>query len=180
MEDEMRKMWMLLLVAAVAASVYGGVAWATAGSGITANVTLARGTTPHFKLKLRDVPGPTDVVVQHITVAPGGFTGWHTHPGPAIVVIQSGQITLYDGPSRGGDDGGDGEGDHASHEGGGHASCVGTTYTAGQLFVDPGYGHVHIGRNEGSSVTELYTTYLQVPVGASQRIDVASPGNCPF
>jgi hypothetical protein len=175
MEDEMRRAWMLLLVAAVTASVYGGVAWATGGSGITANVTLARGTSPHFKLKLHESPGPTDVVVQHITVAPGGYTGWHTHPGPAIVVIQSGQITLYDGPSNGADE----EGDHAGSNGS-HASCTGTTYTAGQVFVDPGYGHVHIGRNEGSTATELYTTYLQVPPGTSQRIDVPSPGNCPF
>jgi hypothetical protein len=29
---------------------------------------------------------PTDAVVQQVVVGPGGFTGWHTHPGPAIVM----------------------------------------------------------------------------------------------
>ena len=97
------------------------------------------------------------------------------------MVVQSGQITLYDAPSSGGGGGGDdsGDGDHASHDGA-PASCVGTTYTAGQVFVDPGYGRVHVGRNEGQTPAEVYTTYLQVPVGGAQRIDVPSPGNCPF
>ena len=48
------------------------------------------------------------------------------------------------------------------------------------MFVDEGRGHVHIGRNEGSTNAELYVTYLDVPVGAEPRIDVPRPGNCPF
>ena len=61
------------------------------------------------------------------------------------------------------------------------AGCTGTTYPAGKVFVDSGYGHAHFGRNEGTGNTELWVTYLDVPVGASPRIDVASaPGNCAF
>lgn len=38
--------------------------------------------------------GPTDVRVQKIVVGPGGFSGWHHHPGIVIVAVQSGSITF--------------------------------------------------------------------------------------
>jgi hypothetical protein len=60
-------------------------------------------------------------------------------------------------------------------------SCARIDYDAGEAFVDPGHGHVHIARNEGSSNLELYATYFQVPPGGAFRIDVpTAPGNCPF
>jgi quercetin dioxygenase-like cupin family protein len=37
---------------------------------------------------------PSEVVAQQITLAPGGHTGWHTHPGPAVLVVKSGAMTL--------------------------------------------------------------------------------------
>ena len=100
-----------------------------------------------------------------MTIAPGGSTGWHSHPGPAVVIVKSGSFTLYDGDDR---------------------KCRGTTYSVdpaspvGKVFIDEGRGHVHIGRNEGSTNTELYVTYLDVPAGALPRIDVPDPGNCRF
>ena len=101
-----------------------------------------------------------------MTIAPGGSTGWHSHPGPAVVIVKSGSLTLYDGDDR---------------------RCIGTAYTAnpatpavGKVFIDEGRGHVHIGRNEGSTNTELYVTYLDVPVGAAPRIDVPRPGQLPL
>jgi quercetin dioxygenase-like cupin family protein len=142
------------LLAAIAA-VAVGTAVATPGSGIGATI-LARGTLDgHFKLKLRDSSNAGDAIVQQLIVAPGGQTGWHSHPGPAIVVVKSGSFTLYDG------------------------DCAATTYSAGKVFVDSGYGHVHIGRNEGTTSAELWVTYLDVPVGESPRIDVdPAPANC--
>jgi quercetin dioxygenase-like cupin family protein len=135
-----------------------GSALATPPSGIVSAPVLARGTLHgHAKLKVRH--RRSDVVVQHVTVAPGGQTGWHTHPGPAVVVVNAGSLTVYDGDDP---------------------SCTGTTYAAGQAFIDPGRGHVHIGHNEGTENVELYITFLDVPVGGSQRIDAAAPGNCAF
>jgi len=59
---------------------------------------LARATHEgQFKLKLRDSSAAADSVVQQITFAPGGQSGWHTHPGPVIVLVKSGTFTLYDG-----------------------------------------------------------------------------------
>src|SRR5215471_2591312 len=39
--------------------------------------------------------GPTDVYLLENKIAPGGTYGWHSHPGPSIVVVQSGELALY-------------------------------------------------------------------------------------
>jgi hypothetical protein len=152
-----------------------GTAIATPGEGIVAAPVLARGTLEaehsHHHHKRHEKPieirlqRPSDVAVQQVTIAPGGSTGWHSHPGPAVVIVKSGSFTLYDADDR---------------------TCTGTTYSVdpanpvGKVFIDEGRGHVHVGRNEGSTNTELYVTYLDVPLGAAPRIDVPNPGNCPF
>ena len=159
-------------------AVGAGSALGTPGTGVLGAPILARGTLEaqdghhhgHHKSRHRrveiELQQPSDAIVQQVTIAPGGSTGWHSHPGPAIVIVKSGSLTLYDGDDR---------------------RCKGTSYTAnpatplvGKVFVDEGRGHVHIGRNEGTTNAELYVTYLDVPVGAEPRIDVPNPGNCPF
>jgi hypothetical protein len=40
--------------------------------------------------------GPTDVLVQKIVTDPGGFSGWHHHPGMVMVAVQSGELTVWD------------------------------------------------------------------------------------
>jgi quercetin dioxygenase-like cupin family protein len=147
----------VVAVAAIVGAVGVGTAIATPGSGILSAPVLARGTLDgHLKIKLHQ---PGDVAVQQVIVAPGGSTGWHTHLGPAVVIVKSGSFTLYDGDDR---------------------TCTGRTYAAGQVFVDEGFGHVHIGRNEGSTNTELYVTYLGVPAGQPVRVDAPDPGRCHF
>ena len=32
-----------------------------------------------------------DIVFQVLTIQPGGFTGWHTHPGPTLVAVAGGE-----------------------------------------------------------------------------------------
>lgn len=155
-----RKTRAFMVVGAAAATLGSGVALATSGSGILSAPIIARGTlSPQFKLKLHDSSSAADAVVQQVVVGPGGFTGWHTHPGPAIVIVKTGEFTLYEADDP---------------------SCTGMRYTEGQIFVDRGYGNVHFGRNEGASNTELWVTYLDVPQGTPPRIDAASPGNCSF
>ena len=51
-------------------------------------------------------------------------------------------------------------------------------YGPGETFIDEGGGHIHIARNLGTTDLVLYATYL-LPVGATPRIDVPDPGNCP-
>jgi quercetin dioxygenase-like cupin family protein len=157
-------------VAAIA-SVSIGIVFATAPSGIdlTRTAVVARGSfvdAVDLKFKIegqeqqvitaRDVQ---ETVMQRIVIAAGGDTGWHSHPGPVVVLVTAGALTLY------------------SAEGGG---CASRTYTAGQAFIDSGQGHVHIARNEGSTDLELWVTYFDVPPGGPFRLDAADPGTCSF
>ena len=109
------------------------------------------------------------------------------------MIVKSGSFTVYDAPEADDDDADDHDADDHDaddHDADDHdaddQTCTGTTYSVGpgdpvgKVFVDAGYGHVHIGRNEGSTNTELYVTYLDVPVGAAPRIDAPNPGSCGF
>src|SRR6476660_1865201 len=59
---------------------------------------------------------PGAMVVDSITVNPGGSFGWHTHGAPVAVVVTSGTLTVFD-PSVGG--------------------CAPVTGSKGQWFVEP-------------------------------------------
>jgi quercetin dioxygenase-like cupin family protein len=144
------------VLALVAAAVVAGIAVATPGSGASAT-TLARGLAVE-KVKTRGNE-PYDVVVQQITIVPGGHTGWHTHPGNGIVIVKAGTLTIYDADDR---------------------SCAPRTYNAGDTYIDPGEGHAHIGRNEGTIPLEIVATYIDVAPGGPVRIDASDPGNCGF
>ena len=154
------------VVVALAAGLLAGsgAALATPGAGIV-GLVHARGTNADelnihsaggIKLKTQ---GPVDFVTQQITIGPGGTTGWHSHPGPVLVTVKAGALTLVyaDDPT-----------------------CEGRTYTAGQSFVDRGAETVHTALNLGTTPVELWATYL-VPgtAGAPFRIDAPDPG-CDF
>jgi quercetin dioxygenase-like cupin family protein len=36
------------------------------------------------------------IAVVQATLEPGGYTGWHGHPGPSIVIVKSGTLTLIE------------------------------------------------------------------------------------
>jgi quercetin dioxygenase-like cupin family protein len=142
-----------------------GAALATPGVGVLGAPVHARGTNTDelnihsaagIKLKTRDA---LDFVTQQITIAAGGTTGWHSHPGPVLVTIKSGELTLV----------------YANDP-----TCRGRTYTAGQAFVDRGDETVHTALNTGSTPVEFWATYL-VPgaPGTAFRIDAADPA-CDF
>ena len=92
------------------------------------------------------------------TVAAGGHSGWHTHPGPSVVLVKTGTATIYEGDDP---------------------TCTPVRYPAGTGFIDAGGGHVHMVRNESKErlVTEAFQI---VPARDSRRIDAANPGNCGF
>ena len=117
--------------------------------------TNREGEDARVKIIAKD---PSDVYVVINTVAPGGYSGWHTHPGPSVVLVKSGTATVYDGNDP---------------------TCTPVRYPAGTGFIDAGGGHVHMVRNEGSQplVTEAFQI---IPTGDARRIDAASPGYCPF
>ena len=99
------------------------------------------------------VKGDSDVYVVQVTFQPGGQTGWHSHPGPSLITVTEGTLTVY------------------------HEDCTSETFTAGQSFTDLGCGDIHNVRNEGA--TEAIDVAVQiVPHGQPRRIDEPDPG-CP-
>jgi len=92
--DEAKRKLVPRLVVAVLALVVGltGAVSASPGSGAS-GVVLAQGRMPgRLKIKTREA---SDVVVQQVTLQPGGFTGWHTHPGVVLAVVNAGTLTRY-------------------------------------------------------------------------------------
>jgi quercetin dioxygenase-like cupin family protein len=142
---------------ALAVALLATPALATPPDGAS-GVVLARSVVDE-KVKIREEPG-TELVSQVITIAPGGNTGWHTHPGAALAIVSQGSLTVT----------------RVMHTGKHGARCETVAYPAGKAFVDPGHGHVHIARNLGTVPAEVRVTYTGVPVGGAFRIDAADPG----
>jgi hypothetical protein len=158
----MRRILLIAVLFVTAATTGAGVALATAPTGVSATTLGRIGlgayhlSSPSFKIFSKHA---TDTVVLQQTINPSGSTGWHSHPGPAFIVVAQGTLTVYDGDDP---------------------SCTPHTYGAGTGFLDRGFGHVHIARNEGTTPATAIATYLNVPPGGSPRIDAPAPGNCPF
>ena len=160
--------WAILLVA-LAAAAYGGTVLATPSTGFT-STTLAKSQFGELDSHVHTVPadwqawiktkGLSDLYVQSNVFAPGGTSGWHTHPGPSLITVTAGTVTVYDGDDP---------------------SCTPKLYSVNGTngFVDVGGGDVHLIRNEGT--VEARTVVVQlVPAGAARRIDAPAPGNCAF
>jgi quercetin dioxygenase-like cupin family protein len=97
----------------------------------------------------------TNAVLQHLHFAPGQSTLWHTHPGPNIVLVVDGSLTLTD-----------------NH-------CNVTTYGDGQGFATGLDVHLAVAGPQGADFYSLYflpadATVLRTP-GAGES---ASPPNC--
>jgi hypothetical protein len=142
-----------LLVVALA-----GVAALAAGTVYAISVEVpARGTFATTKDKVtlargiaRLIGEPADAAVQKILLEPGEGPNCHTHAGPVAVIVKNGSFTLVD------DD------------------CSETTFTAGQVFVDEGFGHVHRAYNPGPGTTEIWAFYV-IPAGAGLIIPAPAP-----
>jgi quercetin dioxygenase-like cupin family protein len=145
--------WVLLL-SVLGAAVYGGTVLATPPSGLT-QVPLARGTDVSDGTIPLQVG--TDVAMAQITVVPGGSSGWHSHPGGAIIVVKQGTLTVYQALG---------------------SQCQTSTYSAGQAFIERP-GEVDQVVNTGTVPYVLFVTFPRVPLGGSARIDKPDPGTCP-
>ena len=149
-------------------TLFSIIAWATPSSGILFNkiLNLARtkgtlqsnvggeaadGSKWHLQLKTEGAP--SDIVVQDLALSPGGYGGWHSHPGPVIVTVKEGTASLYE------------------------PDCERRDYPAGTAFIIDG-GVVHNERNESATETlRLFDTFI-IPAGAPRRIEEAQPPTC--
>jgi quercetin dioxygenase-like cupin family protein len=121
-----------------------GSAWATPSAGIEAT-TLVQSSL-----------NGKDYVTREITIAPGGTTGWHYHPGQVFGVIKAGTLTHYNGDCS-----------------------IDGVYNAGDPITEgSGTGYVHEGRNEGFTPVVMWVLYID-PAGSPLAVDMPNPG-CPF
>ena len=163
----MKRIWVCAVALAVLGSaMYAGSVLATPSSGLTTTI-LARSAFQQFELSGHSVPpgtweakmrthGLTDVYVVDNKLAPGGTTGWHSHPGPSLILVLAGAVTNYDSSTPG---------------------CVPVTYTTGTGFVDAGGQDVHMLRNNGSVQAETIAVQF-LPKDAVRKIDEPQPANC--
>jgi quercetin dioxygenase-like cupin family protein len=97
----------------------------------------------------------SDLYVLQNTIPPGKTFGWHSHPGPSLVIVKSGTASVYLAADP---------------------TCAPHVVPAGSGFVDQGHD-VHVVRNQGS--VDLVTVVVSlVPAGFARRIDEPSPGSC--
>lgn len=141
-----------------------GFAVATPAAGVT-STTIASGSLDPINFLVENgdwsakvkTKGQTNLSVVENRVAPGGSFGWHSHPGPSLVIVKSGTLTFYVASDP---------------------TCTPAVHSAGDAYVDEGTD-VHVARNETGAEAVVIVTRL-VPVGAPSRIDQPAPGTCGF
>jgi quercetin dioxygenase-like cupin family protein len=94
---------------------------------------------------------PVAVSVLTLTIKPGGTTGWHSHPGLAIISVVKGIGKLY------------------------AADCSAKTYDAGEAFVEAGNDPQTLFRNETSRPVVLTVSFV-APRKAAVIRDEPDPG----
>jgi quercetin dioxygenase-like cupin family protein len=163
----LRSKWMLALaIGAAGSAAYAGDVLATPSSGLSTTI-LAESQFNSFFAQAHAFPpawgalvagyGSTDAYVVDNKIDPGGTTGWHSHPGPSLILVVSGQVTNYTSKDR---------------------DCAGHVYSAGQGFIDGGGNDEHTLRNNGATEAETIAVQL-IPHGAPRKIDEPNPTHCP-
>jgi quercetin dioxygenase-like cupin family protein len=130
-----------------------GAAFATTPSGVTPTL-LTRATLGEFVahndgITLKSPHHSADVTNVRVDLQPGGTTGWHHHPGIAVVAVASGTVTEYD------------------------EGCRKSVITTGQGFVES-QDHVHLVHNDGSVPAVFYVTFI-TPSETPQGITISDP-----
>jgi quercetin dioxygenase-like cupin family protein len=105
-----------------------------------------------WKAKLKTT-GVTDLHIVQVTIQPGGWLGWHSHPGFSLVVVKSGTATFYEADDP----------------------CTPITIPEGQTLFEPA-GDVHMVRNEGA--VPLVNLVIQLTPPGAPRADAAPDPGC--
>jgi len=138
------------------------VVLATPGSGIIFNNILSMGVASDDlgeKVKIDDwkitlnTKGSSDFYIQDIGIAPGGYAGWHTHPGIFVGTILSGSIDFYD------------------------ENCNLRTFHVGDVWTEN--DKLHAIANHGTVDAHAQFVYL-IKHGQPRRIDQPAPDCAPI
>jgi len=146
-------------------------AWATMPFNVLVNEILAMGTANgdiHEHVQVRDAAaddgddepwelklktqGASDFYIQDVEIAPGGYSGWHSHPGVFVGTVITGSVDFY------------------------NANCEKQTFTAGQVWTEN--TELHAIANHGAVNNHLQFAYL-IKQGMPRRIDRSAPACAP-
>src|SRR6267142_3687582 len=151
--------WGTILFTMLACSVLGPtLAFATPPAGVISNVIIAQGITlvpvkeraqvgDSWMVNLED-RGQSEFYFQDLVVGPGGYTGWHSHPGLLLITVKEGSLEFYD------------------------KECAKHTYGAGQSFTEGAEPHAAMNRGTGNA--RLLVAYI-VKKGEPRRIEASQP-----
>ena len=107
---------------------------------------------PHGPVDFRaHASRPMDVFVRQHDYKPGGFTGWHTHPGPVFLQVKTGELVVYD----------------YEHP------CEGIELTPGKGYVDTGHGHMVV--NESAAPATDISVIMAPANGGAFRGELDPP-----
>ncbi len=140
--------------------VFAAVAMGTPAVGftVTPSVTaVSADAVKHNSDRIKfQTKGPTYVRVAEVVFAPGGYSGWHHHPGIVIVAVKTGTVTFT------------------------HSDCSSESYGPGTVFVeggdDPGQASsvagataiaTFVAPNDGPVTTGLTSTFRVDDVAVS-------------
>lgn len=155
-----------LLAGAAAGTTLAGICLATPIVGLLTGTILSSGTITlpvhqHVSVPLPAAPGedeaweaklttsgPANFIVQDVVYAPGGHTGWHSHPGILLSSVIEGSIEWYDG------------------------QCNLHVYNAGDSLTES--TALHYVRNVGTTDAHFMVTYV-IAQGQPRRIDEPAP-----
>jgi quercetin dioxygenase-like cupin family protein len=155
----MRRAILLMAVGVTVLALFVGAALATPPSGATptpiTRATLGKFEAHNDGIELESQRRSADAAIVKVVIEPGGSTGWHHHPGVALVAVKSGTVTEYD------------------------VKCEKSVYKAGEGFVESN-DEVHLVRNRRDVAAVLYVTFI-VPTSTTPeglRIDDPRPKGC--
>lgn len=134
------------------------LAFGTPPAGVVSNVIVAQGATlgpvkehadvgGSWAVQLED-KGQSEFFFQDLVVGPGGYTGWHSHPGILLITVKEGSVEFYD------------------------KNCAKHTYAAGQSFTEGAEPHAAMNRGTGNA--RLLVAYI-VKKGEPRRIEAPQP-----
>ena len=133
--------------------------WGTPGSGVSpsykvvssnANIAARAIAGKLLLLEFDTSRHPINILNVHQTFVPGGYSGWHTHAGPGIVIVEQGTITIEE-----------------------KAGCF-VDYPEGSVLFEGGPSHIHNASNRTSSPVILDAYFFLPafdPPGGNSRID---------
>jgi quercetin dioxygenase-like cupin family protein len=134
-------------------------------AGATAGLTPAASGPTVTPVAAALVPGPvhldrkgrSNVLTARLDFKPGDSTGWHYHPGPVVVQVVSGSLTLR----------------HAAQ-----GRCITEVVRAGHGFTEQP-GVVHVAGNQRQDQAVVYATFI-LPPGAPPSVSAPIPRCLPL